>query len=156
MNDSSFVSEIDENAELDHESDCKATDPQIAISDKIIKYLRIDVTLKRRQKEHREELKAIKQTKKDLENFIISYLDKIEQEFIEIKNQAVLTKKTYERKEPIRLEKIEDVLINKFSEDNILPDDETRKSVIKELLTKIEAERKVSTRKAIRTKMTNK
>lgn len=93
---------------------------QTVVIERVIKYIRLNDIIKEKQSEHRKEMKKIKDTKndtysndfinmkqsehktetiplknarKELEQFLINFLDKVNEEYIQI-GSSMLTKKT--------------------------------------------------------------
>jgi len=64
---------------------------QTVVLERVIKYIKLDDLIKEKQNEHKKEMKAIKDAKEHLEKFLITYLDKIDEEYIQVgKNQHSL------------------------------------------------------------------
>ena len=72
----------------------------------VIKYLKIDDLIREKQTEYREELKTLKDDKNLLEDFIIRYLDKIDENFINIEGKGKLIKNKSSNKVAIKADLI--------------------------------------------------
>jgi hypothetical protein len=120
------------------------------IADKVIKYMKIDDLIKQKQDEHKKEIKQMKEGKEALEKFLIEYLDKINEECINVGKKASLIKTESKRAAPIKVEDISTSLIDGFKKFEIYDDDEQIERVVKEFISTIEAKREVKTRKYLK------
>lgn len=164
--DSSEISEIDENESL---SDCFNYDikkegnvndeideeaqteyVRTVVFDYVIKYIKLDDVIKKKQNEHKKEMKAIKDTKEQLEQFLLNYLEKVNQEYVELANMSKLTKTETTTKSPPKLEDITLCLMDGFKEYEIYENEEEIKRVVSELVKKIDDKRETKTRKFLR------
>ena len=163
--DSSEISDIDENESL---SDCFNYDVKKednvdnideeaqteyvknVVFDYVIKYIKIDDIIKKKQNEHKKEMKAIKDTKDQLETFLLNYLEKVNQEYVELANKSKLTKTETTTKSAPKLEDITLCLMDGFKEFEIYENDEEIKRVVSDLVKKIDDKRETKTRTFLR------
>lgn len=145
--------DYDKNKENSESVDEKTKQEYIktVVYDRILKYLKIDDVIKKKNEEFREEMKTIKQLKDKLERFLIDYLDKIEQEYIQIETkQTTLTKTEVKSKAPIKKEDISISLIEGFKKYEIYDNDDEIKRVVTDFIETIENKREIKTRKYLK------
>ncbi len=148
--DSSQISDVDSNQNIDIKEDKEdKEEDETKLMDYIIKYIKIDDMIKRKNTEFKQEVKPIKDSKKKLEDYIISYLDGIEQDFINVGKSNTLTKVVTEQKSAIKMDNIEETLIDGFKKHNLYEDDEEMYEVIKEFIKNIDEKRETKTKKSI-------
>lgn len=114
--------------------------------DKVSKYIKLDNIIKEKQEKLKLELKKIKDAKEQMEEYIISYLDKNDAEFLGIGNEKLI-KTVKETKAPIKIENIEESLIEGFKKYELYKNDEEIAKVVKEFLISIDNKRKITQRK---------
>lgn len=134
--------EIDEEAQAEY--------IQTVVLDRVVKYIKIDDIIKKKQQDHKKELKAIKDSKDKLEQFLIDYLDKIDEEYIQIGNKGTLIKTESKTKAPPKMEDITLSLIEGFKKFEIYDDDAEIKRVVKDFIETIEAKREIKVRKYLK------
>ena len=140
--DSSEVSSIDEYDDDDMISQ-KATDDYIKteLLEKIMKYFFIDTSIKEKQKEIREEMKALKDQKIEMENFILRYLESIEEEFVEINGHGKLIKKTRVTKGAIKVDFIKNAVSDKLKEKGLFRNENDLNTFVETILGSIDEKR---------------
>lgn len=164
--DSSEISDIDENQSIpdafeydrkkietedDIDKEAKEEYVKTVVLDSVIKYIKIDDIIKKKQNEHKKELVPIKESKIKLESFLINYLDKIDEEFIMVGTKNTLTKTEVSKKTPVKLEDITESLIEGFKKYELYDDNEDEKiKIIKDLVQTIDSKREVKTRKYLK------
>ena len=161
-NNSSNISDIDDNASVSdacnydtkqsQEIDEKAEQNyiQTVVLDKVIKYVKLDDVIKKKQQEHKKELKAIKETKEKIELFLINYLDKINEEYIQLGGASTLIKTEVKTKTALKIEDIALCLNEGFKKHNIGSDDVAVKAIIDDFIGSIESKRATKTRKYLK------
>lgn len=134
------------------EIDEEARDEYIktTVTDNVIKYLKIDSMMKKKQEEHREEMKPIKEAKDKLEKFLIDYLDKIDEEYFQIGDKGTLVKTEIESKAAIKIDDITSGLLDGFKKYELYEDEAEAKKVIEDLVKTIDAKRAIKTRKVLK------
>lgn len=120
------------------------------VSEYVIKYLKVDSMMKKKQDEHKQEIKPIKDAKDKLENFLIGYLDKINEEYFQIGNKNTLVKTKTETKAAIKLDHIANSLFDDFKKLGLYEDEEETKKVVQELITNIDSKREVKVKKRLK------
>ncbi len=123
--DSSDISSYDENENYGNmtsdEISQKAHEKyfKTELMEKIIKYIKIDDSIKEKQKEVREQVKCLKTQKMDMEKYIITYLESINQEFVNIEGAAKLTKTVSVSKGAIKHDNIKSSIVDGIKKQNI-------------------------------------
>lgn len=158
VSDSSDISDYDENESISDafkydDNKNKSEDDEefvkTVVVERVVKYLKLDDVIKEKQAEHRKEMKVIKDAKDQLESFLIEYLDKINQDYIECKGSQLIRTET-QTKAPPKMEDISVSLIDGFRKHEIYEDDDEIKRVVKDFMELIEERREVKTRKYIK------
>lgn len=161
--DSSDISDIDDNVSISDafnydtkkenssiEKEAEAEYIQTVVLDRVVKYIKIDDIIKQKQQEHKKEMKTIKDHKDKLEQFLIDYLDKIDQEYIQVGDKGTLTKTESRTKSSIKMEDISISLIEGFKKHKIYNDIADIKRVVEEFVETIENRRDVRVRKYLK------
>jgi len=163
--DSSIVSEMDENEPLsdafnyDAKKESKGEDQDEEISeeyiqttllDRVVKYIKLDDVIKEKQSVHRKEMKAIKDAKDQLEQYLIGYLDKVDEEYIQVGNKSTLVKTETKTKAPPKMEDISVCLLEGFRKHEIYDEDVEIKRVVTDLIKTIDEKREIRTRKYLK------
>lgn len=125
---------------------------QTVVLDKVINYIKLDDIIKQKQLEHKKEMKVIKDSKEQLEEFLIQYLDKVDEEFIELGNKSTLYKTEVKTKAAPKMEDIGICLVEGFKKYEFYEDDDEIKRVVKDFIDTIDAKREVKTRKYLKRK----
>jgi hypothetical protein len=120
------------------------------VLERVIKYIKLDDVIRDKQTEHRKEMKAIKDAKDQLETFLIGYLDKVNEEYIQLGKKTTLMKKETQTKAAPKMEDISVCLLEGFKKHEIYENDDEAKRVVKDFLKTIEEKREVKTRKSLR------
>jgi hypothetical protein len=118
--------------------------------ERVIKYIKLDDVIKEKQKAHKEEMKTIKDSKEQLESFLIGYLDKIDEQYVQLGNKATLIKTEVKTKAAPKMEDISVCLVEGFRKHEIYDDDSEIKRVVKDFIETIESKREVKTRKYLK------
>jgi len=159
--DSSEIQDIDDNQsvpdafEFDQKKsddlDQEATDNYVkeVVMDRIIKYIKIDDLIKKKEEEHRTFMKTIKEGRTKLEQFIIGYLDNIDEEYVQLGKQNKLTKAIKESKQPIKTDIIKEVLKIEFKEKGFCDNTQQIEKMVEEFIIKIEEKREIKTKKTL-------
>lgn len=163
LRDSSEIQDIDENqsvpdafefdqrksdtADMDQEAENNYVKDVVA--DRIIRYIKIDDIIKKKEEEHRAYMKTIKEGRAKLEQFIIGYLDKIDEEYVQIGKQNKLTKSLKQNKQPIKIDAIKEVLMFEFKEKGLCENTQQIEKMVDEFINKIEEKREIKTKKII-------
>lgn len=163
--DSSDVSDIDDNEplsdafnydakkkEINDEQDEEISEEyiQTTLLDRVIKYIKLDDLIKEKQVEHRKEMKVIKETKEQLEQYLIGYLDKVDEEYIQVGNKSTLVKTETRTKAAPKMEDISVCLVEGFRKYEIYEDDAEIKRVVTDFIKDIEDKREIKIRKYLK------
>lgn len=148
--------DINDNSIIDNDSNNINDDEldeeyvQTVVMERVIKYIKLDDVIKEKQTEHRKEMKTLKDTKDNLEQFLIGFLDKINEEYIQLGNKSTLIKTETQTKAPPKMEDIGVCLVDGFRKYEIYEDDDEIKRVVKDFLKSIEEKREIKTRKYLK------
>lgn len=142
-----FDQKKSDNADMDKEAETNYVKDIVA--DRIIRYIKIDDLIKKKEEEHRTYMKTIKEGRTKLEQFIIGYLDKIDEEYVQIGKQNKLTKSIKQNKQPIKTDAIKEVLINEFKEKGLCESTQQIEKMVDEFIGKIEEKREIKTKKVL-------
>jgi hypothetical protein len=126
------------------------------VSDKLIKYIKFNMLISEKQKQHREEMKALKNVKTDMEKFLCDYLEKIDEEYFNIGTKTRITKKTSVTKSTIKKEDIQKNLVSKLAEHEIVSDPVKANLFAEQVMLSIEKTRKIKKRTYLKTGKTPK
>lgn len=120
------------------------------LMEKIVKYIKIDDTIKDKLKELRLQMKALKTQKTDMEKYIISYLEAINEEFVNIQGTARLTKTTTNTKGAIKVDNIKLSVIDGIKKQNINLDERKITELLDSVVDNIEKNRPIKTKTYIK------
>jgi hypothetical protein len=123
---------------------------QTVVMERVIKYIKLDDVIKEKQNEHKKEMKTLKDTKDQLEQFLIGFLDKINEEYIQLGNKSTLIKTETQTKAAPKMEDISVCLIDGFRKYEIYEDDDEIKRVVKDFIKTIDDKREIKTRKYLK------
>ena len=118
------------------------------LMEKIIKYIKIDDSIKDKQKEVREQMKVLKNQKEEMEKYIITYLESINEEYVNIEGSAKLTRTITNTKGAINYDNIKLSLIDSLKKQNI--EENKISDVLGNVVETIEKNRPVKTRTYIK------
>ena len=153
-NDSSDISSCDEDYEnmtLDEVSQKgKEKFFKTELMEKIVKYVKIDDTIKQKQKELQIQVKALKTQKTDMEKYIISYLEAIKEDFINIEGACKLTKTTSTTKGAIKMDNIKTSVIDGIRKQNINIEERKLTDLLESVINSVEQNRPTKTKTYIK------
>lgn len=157
-NDSSDISSYNENNDIYNDFENMTADEisqkgkekffKTELMEKIIKYIKIDDSIKEKQKEIREQMKVMKTQKESMEKYIISYLESINEEFVNITGTAKLTKTVTNTKGAINYDNIKLSVIDTLKKQNI--EEDKIKGLIDDVINNVDKNRPVKTRTYIK------
>lgn len=154
--DSSDISSYDENENYGNmtsdEISQKAHEKyfKTELMEKIIKYIKIDDSIKEKQKDVREQIKCLKTQKMDMEKYIITYLESINQEFVNIEGEAKLTKSISISKGAIKPDNIKSSIVDSIKKQNINIDSKKIDELLENVMEIVEKNRPTKTKTYIR------
>jgi DNA-binding phage protein len=153
-NDSSDVSSYDEDYDnmTSDEISQKGKDKffKTELMEKIIKYIKIDDSIKDKQKELREQTKCLKTQKNDMEKYILSYLENIDEDYVNIDGTAKLTKTTTTSKGMIKPDNIKISVLEGLKKQNVQIDDKKISALLENVIECIDKNRPTKTRTYIK------
>lgn len=114
--------------------------------DKVIKYIKIDDLVRKKMEEHKEEIKVLKTDKQELEGYIIQYLQKMEEQFININGSGKLIKNESITKGALKVDTIKESLIENIQKENLITDNDKQNEFIANILNLIDTKRPRKTR----------
>jgi hypothetical protein len=158
--DSSDVSSADDNNDDDRDYDNMTSDEisqrgkdkffKTELMEKIVKYIKIDDSIKEQQKEIREQVKNLKKQKEDMEKYILSYLENIKEEYVNIGDKARLTKKVSVTKGAIKMDNIKLSVVDGLKKQGILLEDKKILDVLEAVADNIDKNRPTKTKTYIK------
>lgn len=134
----------DEYEESDYDNSNKIQ--QNAFAENVIKYLKTDDIIKLKQKEHRLEMKNLKERKKKSEEHILNYLDRMDENYVNIDNKGKLIKNKSETKSSIKIDNIKDGIIEGLKGVKVIEKLNGNSEIVKKILNLIDSKREVKTR----------
>ena len=120
------------------------------LMEKIVKYLKIDDTIKEKQKELQIQVKALKTQKTDMEKYIISYLEAIKEDFVNIEGSCKLTRATSTTKGAIKMDNIKSSVVDGIRKQNINIDERKLNELLESVMVSVEQNRPTKTRTYIK------
>jgi hypothetical protein len=152
--DSSDISSCDENYDnmtLDEVSQKgKEKFFKTELMEKIVKYIKIDDTIKEKQKELQIQVKALKTQKTDMEKYIISYLEAIKEDFVNIEGSCKLTKAVSTTKGAIKIDNIKTSVIDGIRKQHINIEQNKLEQLLESVLESVDKNRPTKTRTYIK------
>ena len=122
------------------------------VVDRIINYIKMDDIIKQKKKAFSDEMKAIKKSKEQLEKYLISYLDDINEDTINIGKKATLNKVEKQIVGKITKENVTETLLEGFKKYNIYDNEADTIRVITDFMDTIESKREIKTKKYLERK----
>jgi len=155
-NNSSFISEPKNNEPINaFEFDENMSDKKVhenfvknVLVDKVSKYIKLDNIIKEKQEKLKAELKKIKDAKEVMEEYIITYLDKNDADFLNIGKEKLRVEEK-KSQSAIKMEYIEECLVDGFKKYELYENENEISKVVKEFLETINSKRKITTRKVL-------
>jgi hypothetical protein len=120
------------------------------LMEKIVKYIKIDDSIKEKQKELREQTKCLKTQKTDMEKYILSYLENINEDYVNIQGTAKLTRTTTVSKGAIKPDNIKLSVIDGLKQQKINLDDKKITEVLESVMDSIDKNRPTKTKTYIK------
>jgi hypothetical protein len=120
------------------------------LMEKIIKYIKIDDSIKEKQRELREQTKCLKTQKSDMEKYILSYLENINEDYVNIQGTAKLTRTTTISKGAIKPDNIKVSVIDGLKQQKINLDEKKISEVLESVMECIDKNRPTKTKTYIK------
>ena len=120
------------------------------LMEKIVKYIKIDDTIKEKQKELQIQVKALKTQKTDMEKYIISYLEAIKEDFVNIEGSCKLTRATSTTKVAIKIDNIKTSVVDGIRKQNINIDERKLNELLESVIVSVEQNRPTKTKTYIK------
>ncbi len=120
------------------------------LMEKIIKYIKIDDSIKEKQRELREQTKCLKTQKSDMEKYILSYLENIKEDYVNIQGTAKLTRTTTVSKGAIKPDNIKVSVIDGLKQQKINLDEKKINEVLESVMESIDKNRPTKTKTYIK------
>jgi hypothetical protein len=157
-NDSSDVSSYNENYEninyenMNHDEISQKSKNKFVnafIGEQVVKYFKIDDSIKTKKKEIRIEIKHLEVQKKQMEKYIIDHLNSINEDYVTTP-MGKLTKTTSKTKGVIKLDNIKTSVINSIKKQNINVDEKKIIVLLDDILNSVEESRAIKERTFIK------
>lgn len=152
--DSSDISSYDENENYENMTNDEISQKgkekffKTELMEKIIKYIKIDDSIKDKQKEVRDQMKVLKTQKEEMEKYIISYLETINEEYVKIGESAKLTRTVSQTKGAIKQDNIKVSIFDQLKKENMV--DDKINELLENIVDNIEKNRPVKTKTYIK------
>lgn len=152
--DSSDISSYDENENYENMTNDEISQKgkekffKTELMEKIIKYIKIDDSIKDKQKEVRDQMKVLKTQKEEMEKYIISYLETINEEYVKIGESAKLTRTVSQTKGAIKQDNIKVSIFDQLKKENM--GDDKINELLENIVDNIEKNRPVKTKTYIK------
>ena len=137
--------EPDPNPDQDLSSEKKRELNKIFL-DKIIKFIKTDDLIKKKEKENKEEIKVLKNDKKKLEAYILNYLEKLDENYVSINGTGKLIKNESNTRGTIKVETIQESIMETFKNKNLNLNPELVRSIVDDIIIRIDNKRGTSKR----------
>lgn len=109
------------------------------VIEKVIKYIELRKIIKEERKEYKNKMKSYKEASNKMEEFLLDYLDKINEDYFQVGNKSRFVKTV--KKSPIKLEDIAVSLLNSFEQYGLGDDVNENKKIISDILKCIDSKR---------------
>lgn len=120
------------------------------LMEKIVKYIKIDDSIKEKQRELREQTKCLKTQKTDMEKYILSYLENINEDFVNIQGTAKLTRTTTISKGAIKPDNIKLSIIDGLKLQKINLDEKKITEILESVMESVDKNRPTKTKTYIK------
>ncbi len=124
----------DEVSQISKES--KKNQLSAEFKEKVVSYIKIDDLIKKRN----DEIKELKEKKKPCEEFIITFLDKMEAEFVNVQG-GKLVKNQVESKAPLKEDIIKEAIFEELKNNNLVKDEEKANKLLEDILVLLDRKR---------------
>jgi len=149
--DSDKVSDISDDSDFEEGGDNDSKKLGTKFLENVIKYLEVDDTIKNKQSEHREEVKNLKDTKGELEGFIIRYLDRKGKDQVNLgENKGRLVKETKDSKSAIKTDTIREGIMEGLKAAKLVEQEAETVKLINSIMDSIDNKRTVTKRTTLR------
>lgn len=92
--------------------------------EKVIKYLKTDDLVRKERLEYRDRMQTLNEIKGDLESYILRYLDNIQEEQLEIKDNCKLTKYESIRKGTLKKDIIKQSICEQLQKEHLVKNEQ--------------------------------
>jgi len=139
-----ITNDLNENSERDNYSNVSNNKKiQNKFLENVIKYLQTDDIIRKKTSEYKDNIKILKESKEDLEDYVIRYLEKEDEDYIDIKGKGKLIKKKTVTKGAIKIENVKESIYEELTQKKLVEEDEEMISLIDNILEKIDKKRPV-------------
>lgn len=104
--------------------------------EKVVSYIKIDDLIRKKN----DEIKELKEKKKPCEDFIITFLDKMEAEFVNVQG-GKLVKNQVESKAPIKEDIIKEAIFEELKNNNLVKDEDKANKLLEDILLLLDRKR---------------
>lgn len=137
------ISDIDED-ELTNTSKKKSNNPPPVTDEfkaSVIAFIKLDDLIRERQ----EDIKELKEKKKPYEEYILTYLDKVGENVIEVQ-ESKLRKNQSETKMPLKIDMIKDAIYETIKREKLNESDDKCKEIVEQTIQLMETKRPLTVR----------
>lgn len=119
---------------------------QTEFLEKLMKYVKTDDLIRQETIEYKEKINTLKEDKQELEEFILRYLDSIEQEVIDLSGTGKLTKYESVRKSGINKDLIKQSISEQIKKEKLVKDDKKANELAEITYNLMESKREKKTK----------
>lgn len=150
--DSNNVSDISDDSDFEEGDDNDDNSKKLGTKflENVIKYLQVDDTIKEIQGELGEKIKNLKDTKGELEGYIIRYLDRKGKDHIDVKDKCKLIKETKDNKSAIKPENIREGILEGLKDAKLIEQEAETLKLINNIMDSIDNKRAITKRTTLR------
>jgi len=114
--------------------------------DKVVKYVKIDDLIRKETLDYREKVNTLKEEKEVLETYILRYLDKVDNDVINVGSNGQIAKHETVRKSAINKDIIRESIFEQLKKEKLIKDDKKGKEIADITCELIDSKREVKTR----------
>jgi hypothetical protein len=150
--DSNNVSDISDDSDFEEGDDNDDNSKKLGTKflENVIKYLQVDDTIKEIQSELGEKIKNLKDTKGELEGYILRYLDRKGKDHIDVKDKCKLIKETKDNKSAIKPENIREGILEGLKDAKLIEQEAETLKLINNIMDSIDNKRAITKRTILR------
>jgi hypothetical protein len=136
--------DIIQNKSSDKSKDSDKMKKKRDFSEKVIKFIQYDDLIKETMIEHRKQINELKTQKKELELFLIDYLDEINNDIINCGESDVIKKVEKQKKAPLNKTLMKKSIIEDMIKEKFIKTEEQGEKIIEKMFENMENKRAVT------------
>lgn len=113
-------------------------------SEKVIKFIQYDDLIKETMLEHRKQINELKVQKKELELFLIDYLDEINNDIINCGESDIIKKVEKQKKAPLNKSLMKKSIIDDLIKEKFVKNEEQGEKIIEKMFENMENKRQIT------------